>query len=74
MAFGSQLLQVVRKFRTTQGVMRNSHNIRITHACCEFCSVLADSTLDISFVFCDVISFLILVTNQSQAFAFVKTI
>ena len=50
MAFGSQLLQVVRKFRTTQGVMLNSHNtfkIRITHACCEFCSVFADSTLDI---------------------------
>ena len=46
MAFGSQLLQVVRKIRTTQGVMRNSHNIRITYAC-EFCSVLADSTLDI---------------------------
>ena len=70
MAFGSQLLQVVRKFRTTQGVMRNSHNtfkIRITHAWCEFSSVFSDSTLDI-------ISFLILVTNQSQAFAFVKTI
>ena len=50
MAFGSQLLQVVRKFRTTQGVMRNSHNtfkIRITHACCEFSSAFADSTLDI---------------------------
>ena len=25
----------------------SSHNVRITHACCEFCSVLADSTLDI---------------------------
>ena len=40
MAFGSQLLQV----------MRNSHNtfkIRITHACCEFSSAFADSTLDI---------------------------
>ena len=50
MAFGIQLLQVVRKFRTTQGVMRNSHNtfkIRITHAWCEFSSVFADSTLDI---------------------------
>ena len=47
MAFGIQLLQVMRKFRIPQGVMRNSHNIRITHACCEFCSVLADSTLDI---------------------------
>ena len=40
MAFGSQLLQVMRKFRIPQGVMRNSHNIRITHACCEFCSAL----------------------------------
>ena len=50
MAFGSQLLQVVRKFRTTQGVMRNLHNtfkIRITHAWCEFSSIFADSTLDI---------------------------
>ena len=40
MAFWSQLLQV----------MRNSHNsfkIRITHACCEFSSAFADSTLDI---------------------------
>ena len=50
MAFGSQLLQVMRKFRITQGIMRNSHNtfkIRITHACCEFSSAFADSTLDI---------------------------
>ena len=50
MAFGSQLLRVMRKFRITQGVMRNSHNtfkIRITYAWCEFSSVFADSTLDI---------------------------
>ena len=50
MAFGSQLLQVMRKFRITQGVMRISHNtfkICITHACCEFSSAFADSTLDI---------------------------
>ena len=47
MAFGSQLLQVMRKFRIPQGVMRNSHNIRITHACCEFCFAFADSTLDL---------------------------
>ena len=50
MAFRSKLLQVMRKFRITQGIMRNSHNtfkIRITHACCEFSSAFADSTLDI---------------------------
>ena len=42
--------RLVRKFRTTPCVVRNSHNtfkIRTTHACCEFCSVFADSTLDI---------------------------
>ena len=52
MAFGSQLLQVVRKFRTTQGVMRNLHNtfkICITHAWCEFSLVSADSTRDLFF-------------------------
>ena len=49
--------------------------IRTPHAWCKFSSVFADSTLDIFLsIFFDVISFLILVTNQSQAFAFVKTI
>ena len=41
----SNCSRLVRKFRT-----RNSHNtfkIRITHACCEFSSAFADSTLDI---------------------------
>ena len=35
---------------TAPGYAKISHNtfkIRITHACCEFCSVFADSTLDI---------------------------
>ena len=50
MAFGSQPLQVVRKFCTTPCVVRNSHNtfkIRTANAWCEFCSAFADSTLDI---------------------------
>ena len=57
---------------------QHSHNtfkICTTHAWCEFFSVFADSTLDLFLcIFFYVISFLILVTNQSQAFAFVKTI
>ena len=42
--------RLVRKFRTTPCVVRNLHNtfkIRTTHAWCEFCSIFADSTLDI---------------------------
>ena len=42
--------RLVRKFRTTPCVVRNSHNtfkIRTAHAWCEFCSAFADSTLDI---------------------------
>ena len=69
--------RLVRKFRTTPCVVRNSNNtfkIRTAHAWCEFCSIFAVSTLDIFLCIFDVISFLILVTNQSQAFAFVKTI
>ena len=82
MAFGSQLLQACAKIShdtlCCASVVRNSHNtfkIRTAHAWCEFSSVFADSTLDLFLcIFFDVISFLILVTNQSQAFAFVKTI
>ena len=59
-------------------LVRNSHNtfkIRTIHAWCEFSSVFADSTLDLFLcIFFYVISFLILVTSQSQAFAFIKTI
>ena len=42
--------RLVRKFRTTPCVVRNSHDtfkMRTANAWCEFCSVFADSTLDI---------------------------
>ena len=51
-------------------LVRNSHNtfkIRTAHAWCEFCSVFANSTLDIFLCIFDVNSFLIPVISQSQA-------
>ena len=55
-------------------LVRISFKIRTAHAWCEFSSFLPTPLKIFSYVFVDVISFLILVTNQSQAFAFVKTI
>ena len=84
MAFRRQLLQACAKFtqhleiRTTPSGVRNSHN---TLNFAQQPMRGAKSPLFLptpheifSYVFFDVISFLILVTNQSQAFAFVNTI
>ena len=52
----SNCSRLVRKFRTTPCVVRNSHNtfkICIAHAWCEFWSVFSDSTVDIFLcIFC----------------------
>ena len=53
---------------------QHSHNIRTAHAWCEFSFIPPTPCGIFSYVLFDVISFIILVTNQSQAFAFVKTI
>ena len=84
MAFGRQLLQVCENFAhplSCANGVRNSHTFfrcaKISHTPCVVQILLCFCRLHFRYFpmyFFDVISFLILVTNQSQAFAFVKTI
>ena len=73
--------RLVRNFCTTPCVVRVLCEIRTTLSNfaqpmrgANFALFLPTPLYIFSYVFFDVISFLILVTNQSQAFAFVKTI
>ena len=84
MAFGRQLLQVCENFAhplSCANGVRNSHTffrcVKISHTPCVVQILLCFCRPHFRYFpmyFFDVISFLILVTNQSQAFAFVKTI
>ena len=78
MAFGSQLLQACAKFsHNTLCCAKFAQHFQNSHSPCVVRIFLCFCRLHFRYFlmyFFDVISFLILVTNQSQAFAFVKTI